>query len=114
MESELKVSAWAEVVISDYSLLSREQTMEIWHEFNVWATTRVIGKAQAKRKGFGPVTVKTLVLHGKASNLQEAYCKAMQFIRDRSAKYFLHIFGGMLPGAATKIVADCLAGPLKP
>ena len=114
MESEFKVSAWAnEIVLSQYSSLSREQTEEIWHEFNVWATTRVIRKAQAKRKGFDK-TVKTLLLHGDANNLQEAYCKAMQFIWDRSAKYFLHIFRGMLPGAATSIVADCLADPLKP
>ena len=51
MESEFKVSAWAnEIVLSQYSSLSREQTEEIWHEFNVWATTRVIRKAKAKKK----------------------------------------------------------------
>ena len=87
MESHYKVprAAWVnEIVLNRYSSLSRAQSQEIWNEFKVWATTRGIRKAQAKRQGLDE-SIKTLSLHGNHNNFDAAFTKAMMFI-DRNGK----------------------------
>lgn len=77
--------AWVnEIVLNRYSSLSRAQQEEIWGEFEVWATTRGIRKAQAKRHGLDE-SIKTLSLHGNHNNFDAAFTKAMMFI-DRNGK----------------------------
>ena len=83
--SPLPRPAWVnEIVLNRYSSLSRAQQDEIWGEFHVWATTRGIRKAQAKRHGLDE-SIKTLSLHGNHNNFDAAFAKAMMFI-DRNGK----------------------------